>query len=80
MQTDEILLKLKLAFKNTFHKEIELSNSTSADDIDKWDSLNHIILIKNIEAEFDLEFDLFDIIEFKNVGDIVEYIQTRLAS
>lgn len=78
MLEDEIFLKLKQVFKKTFNKEIDLSRTTSANDIEKWDSLNHIVLIKNIEAEFQLEIDLFDIIEFENVGDIVAYLQKEI--
>lgn len=78
MRTEEIRNKLKQTFKDVFKQDVNLTETTTANDIDSWDSLNHIILIKKIEADFQLEFDLFDIIELKNVGDIIHYIQKKL--
>ena len=78
MQVDEILRKLTYIFAEVFKENIILTEETSAKDISLWDSLNHIILIKRIEQEFNFEFDLFDIIEIKNVGDIVRYVQRKV--
>ncbi len=75
MNSKEILNSLHPVFKEIFREEIELNLSTSPREIGQWDSLNHILLIKKIEEKFQVEFDLFDIIEFKNVGDIVSSIQ-----
>lgn len=78
MTTQEVQLQLKIIFKEVFKKEIELNEATTASDVDAWDSLNHIILIKAIEDHFQIEFDLFDMIDMKSVGDMVRAIQTKL--
>ncbi len=75
MSDNEILEKLALLFKEVFKEEIKLSASTSPNDIGSWDSLNHMILIKRIEETFHFEFDLFDIVELRNVEDIINTIQ-----
>jgi len=75
MSDNEILEKLALLFKEVFKEEIKLSASTSPNDIGSWDSLNHMILIKRIEETFHFEFDLFDIVELRNVEDIINIIQ-----
>ncbi len=75
MSDNEILEKLALLFKEIFKEEIKLSASTSPNDIGSWDSLNHMILIKRIEETFHFEFDLFDIVELRNVEDIINTIQ-----
>lgn len=46
----------------------EINNQTSADDLEKWDSLHHMNLIAAIEEEFGVEFDeeeMLDMINFK---------------
>ncbi len=78
METALILPKLETVFEDVFKQEIKLDRSTSSKDINNWDSLNHIILIKKIEETFNIEFDLFDVIEMKNVGDIIDYIHKQL--
>jgi acyl carrier protein len=78
MTDDEIMERLTDVFNGVFKENISLTETTSAKDIHSWDSLNHIILIKKIEQEFDFEFDLFDVIEIKNVGDIVSHIQNKV--
>jgi acyl carrier protein len=79
MQEEEIRGKLKIIFKNVFGENVELLEATTANDIKKWDSLNHTILIKKIEEEFRMEFDLFEMIELKTVGDIINYIKSKIA-
>ncbi len=79
MQDGEIQEKLYSILEELFNTNIEITNDTTANDINSWDSLNHIILIKKIEDEFNMEFDLFDMIELKTVGDIVNYIKSKVA-
>jgi acyl carrier protein len=46
----------------------EITNQTSADDLEKWDSLHHMNLIAAIEEEFGVEFEeeeMLDMINFK---------------
>lgn len=64
---------LEKVFGNTPH----LGEQTSADDIEKWDSLNHVILIQELEKAFGMKFDLFEIIEIKDVGGLVDYIYSK---
>jgi acyl carrier protein len=79
MNKEEILEKLQLIYTEIFNIDTEISITTSPNDIVSWDSLNHIILIKRIEEEFHIEFDLFEVIELKNTGDIVHTIQKQLS-
>jgi len=61
-------------FRTVFGDIPHLNEQTSADDIAKWDSLNHVILIQELEKSFGIEFDLFEIIEIRDVAGIVDYI------
>lgn len=78
MSREEIEIKLKAVFKDVFKQDIDLTDATTANDVESWDSLNHVILIRKMEEKFQIEFDLFDMIELKSVGDIIHYIQKEL--
>ncbi len=78
MDNEMILNRLRPIYNEIFKENIQLDLTTSPNDIGSWDSLNHILLIKRIEEEFQFEFDLFEVIELKNTGDIVNTIQKYL--
>lgn len=70
--------KLNEVFRDVFDdNSIEVNDATTADDIEDWDSLNHITLIGAIENEFNLTFKMGEISGMKNVGEMVEIIKTR---
>ena len=62
-------------FRKTFDKlDLIISDSTSPRDIKKWDSLNHVILISEIEKVFNVRFELQDMLESRSVGDICKTV------
>lgn len=50
------------------------SLETSFSEIDKWDSLTHMILINKIETTFELKFDLMDMLNFDTLDSIYQTI------
>lgn len=70
MQIDN---ELKEIFKNLFKiNENSITENTSSDDIEEWDSLEHIKLILEIEMEYKIKFNLDAIPQLTNVGKIQE--------
>ena len=57
--------------------EIVVIRETTADDIDDWDSLEHINLIAAVEKEFDIRFKMKEVSSMKNVGEMVDIIASR---
>ncbi|MBR3288611.1 MAG: acyl carrier protein [Lachnospiraceae bacterium] len=79
MNRDEILKKVNDVFKDVFDdKNLVISDETTANDIDDWDSLTHITLIAAIEEELGVKFEMADIVKFKNVGDMVDAICEKI--
>lgn len=75
MNRDEIYEKLTEVFGDVFdEEEIKISDGTTAADIAGWDSLTHITLLSSIEEEFGIKFTMKDVLEMKNVGDMVDLI------
>lgn len=77
MSTDEptTLKQLKEIFLDTFLDDsYEFSIETTSDDIEEWDSLNHIRLLTAIEAEFGVQFDIREIEQISSVATTVELL------
>ncbi len=78
MKMEEIYERLTEVFRDFFDDdEIELDEETTAEDIDDWDSLNHITLIAAVEGEFDVRFTMGEVSGMKNVGEMVKIIMER---
>lgn len=79
MEKVEIYEKLNEIFCDILDlDDIELSDETNANDIEEWDSLAQIQLVVAIEKAFELRFNSQEIVEWKNVGDMVDSIQSKL--
>lgn len=75
---EEIYARLNEVFRDVFDDEsIEVGAETTADDIEDWDSLNHITLIDAVESEFKVRFTMGEVSGMKNVGEMAEIIKER---
>lgn len=55
-----------------------LSDSTSAADIEEWDSLAHVTLMFSIEQEFGIQFAGEEFARLASVGELRQLIETKL--
>lgn len=79
MSREEVFEKLNEVFREYFDdEEIVLSEETTADDIEDWDSLEHVNLIVTIENEFGMKFTMGEVTTMKNVGAMVNIILERI--
>jgi acyl carrier protein len=60
------------------NNSIVLNNETTANDVDDWDSLNHIQLVVAIEKHFKLKFTSQEIRGWKNVGAMCSAIEKQI--
>jgi len=64
-------------FKDIFENDrLEITEKTTAADIEEWDSINHIYLIVGIEKKFKKKFTTTQIQNWKSVGDILKDLNT----
>ena len=70
--------RLNEVFQNVFDDEdITVTRETTADDIEDWDSLEHIRLIAAVEREFGVKFTMKEVSSMKNVGEMIDIIAER---
>ena len=56
--SEDILLRLDSVFQDVLDDEdIKLTPSTTAADVDGWDSLNHVRLMVSVENAFKVKFN-----------------------
>ena len=55
--------------------EIVLTDETTADDIEDWDSLEQINLLVAIEKQFNIKFQLADVADLENVGAMADLVE-----
>lgn len=51
-------------------KEEEITDETSPDDVETWDSYNALLMVSEIENNFKVKFSMDEIISVKSVKDI----------
>lgn len=74
-----IIEKINNIFRDVLeNEEINIKYETTANDVDEWDSLSHILLVLEIENNFQIKFTAKEIQDFKNVGDMCEGIMSKL--
>ena len=75
---NEIYERLNEVFQDVFDDDsLTVNPNTTAADIDDWDSLSHITLMAAVEDEFRMKFSMKEVVEMKNVGEMVTIIAAR---
>lgn len=64
-------------FKRTFMLN-EVNENISQKNCSKWDSLNHLNLIIELETEFDISFEPEEIALMKTLNDIEKIIKKKI--
>ena len=79
MERNDILARVEEIFRDELElDELELTDETTAEDVEEWDSLSHIQLVVALEKDFGIKFSSREILSWDNVGDLVDCIQKKL--
>lgn len=79
MTREEIMAAVTQIFRDVFDdEELIITDSTNSDDIEDWDSLEHISLIISMEKEFNMKFDIKEVNKLENVGQMIDMIKAKM--
>jgi len=75
MEKQELLEQVQEIFRDQLDEEsIVIKEETTANDIEEWDSLTHIMLVVAIEKHFKIKFTSKEILSWKNIGEMINNI------
>ena len=78
MDSKMIYARLNKVFRDVFDDDsITVNPKTTANDIEDWDSLEHITLLSAVEKEFKMKFKMGEISSMKNVGEMASIVAAR---
>ncbi|MHC4268254.1 MAG: acyl carrier protein [Planctomycetota bacterium] len=65
--------RLKSILSNVLNiKEDTINDGTSPDNVDMWDSFAGLMIVTELESQFNIKFTMDEIVAVKCVGDIKE--------
>ena len=78
MERKEILKRVNEIFCEVFADDtIVIHDETTASDIPDWDSLMQIELVAEHESHFGIRFGMKEVLNMKNVGEMIDIIAER---
>jgi acyl carrier protein len=58
--------------------DLKVTLQTTAEDVEGWDSFNHINIVVAVESKFGIKFHTAEVEELRNVGDLVDLIEKKV--
>lgn len=79
MERSEIVEKLTKVFQEVFSDSaLVINEEMTSNDVEKWDSLTHMLMISTVEERFGIRFKLKELNKLKKVGDIILVLVEKL--
>ena len=76
----DVLARVQKAFNSAFELDPGwVTINTVPADVKAWDSMGHVALASSLEQEFNLTFDVDELMEMENVREIVRVVHSKLA-
>ena len=79
MTREKVLSTLQDLLRDQLDNDsIWLSEETTSNDVDNWDSLTNIMLVVAIERHFKIKLSSSEILAWKNVGEMCDSILLKI--
>lgn len=77
---DNVWNDLTAIFRESLDNDsLTLTESTTAKDVEGWDSITHVLIVVAVEKKFRVKFTAGEIQQLKNVGDLAALIRSKQA-
>lgn len=74
-----ILGRVQKAFNAAFDVDPQtITIDTAPEDVSAWDSMGHVTLASSLEQEFNVVFDVQELMEMENVRQILKIVESKL--
>jgi acyl carrier protein len=78
MERNEIKNEVKKIFVSVLkNNTFEISDELTANDVDGWDSLSHMVIVTEVEKKFDIKFKLKDLNKLNNIGNLIDLVDLK---
>lgn len=75
----EIEEKIRLILVSVLkHERFEMRDELGASEVDGWDSLSHMLIISEIEAQYNIKFKLKELNKLYSIGSLIDVVQSKL--
>lgn len=79
METKEILERITPIFHEVFNDdELDVNMELTSDEIDDWSSITQMLMVTEIEKEFNIVFKLIDVASMNSVAEVIKAIKDKL--
>ena len=81
MTDPELYAGLNEIFRQVLDNDsIALTPEMTAEDVEGWDSMNHIFIVVEIEKRFGIKFQAAEMEELKNVGELAGLVRAKVGA
>jgi acyl carrier protein len=78
---NSLLPEVQEIFRAVFDQpDLVITRESNASTVDDWDSLTHINLVVAVSKKYNVRFALGELGELKNVGDMLDLVQRKVAA
>jgi acyl carrier protein len=75
---DALWNDLTAVFRDVLDNDaLTLTETTSAKDVEGWDSITHVLIVVAVEKKFRIKFTAGEIQRLQNVGDLATLIRAK---
>lgn len=75
---DNVWNDLTAIFRESLDNDsLTLTETTTAKDVEGWDSITHVLIVVAVEKKFRVKFTAGEIQQLKNVGDLAALIRRK---
>jgi acyl carrier protein len=77
---DNLVPEIQEVFRGVFDQpNLLITRGLNAANVSGWDSLAHMQLLTALEMKYKIHFALGELEDLKNVGDLLDLIETKLS-